>query len=226
MGDPGEKHTITVDISQSLIEEALRSVEKHASMVSRSSAEGASGAEVEALRAELAESQAEARTLDEKYQVEQERVARMTAEVERIKRRTVKDRQEAEAFALERFVKDLLPVLDNLERAVDHAKTATDVQGIIQGVAMTRKLFHEALGRHGVSALSSVGKMFDPNVHEAMQQKETKEVPPNTVVAEFARGYTLNERLVRPAQVVVARAPDAPTPDIAQVGEPANRKSP
>jgi molecular chaperone GrpE len=226
VGDPGEKNTITVDISQSLIEEALRSVEKHASRVSRPSTEGASEEEVEGLRAELAESKAEARTLDEKCQVEQQKVARMMAEVERIKRRGVKDRQEAEAFALERFVKDLLPVLDNLERAMDHAKTATDMQGMIQGVAMTRKLLHEALGRNGVSPLSSVGKVFDPNVHEAMQQTESREFPPNTVVAEFTRGYTLNERLVRPALVIVAKAPQPQTPDLAPSGEPVDRKSP
>jgi molecular chaperone GrpE len=105
-----------------------------------------------------------------------------------------------------------LPVVDNFDRALEHAKSSGDMKSLETGVAMVRKLFEDALARHGVKAFDSVGKLFDPNFHEAMGQMETKDAPPNTVMKELVRGFTLNDRLVRPALVMVAKPPPPSAP--------------
>src|SRR5205814_3892249 len=119
-----------------------------------------------------------------------------------------------------RLLKDFLPVADNLERALDHAEEH-DLRQVIEGVKLVQKLLESTLARHGVTGFSALGQPFDPNVHEALMQQES-DAPAGTVVSEMSRGYKLNERLVRPAAVVVARprsaapAPSAPPGD----GEP------
>jgi molecular chaperone GrpE len=101
-------------------------------------------------------------------------------------------------------------VLDNLDRALEHAKPGTEFESFRQGVAMTRKLFEDSLAKHGVKGFSSRGQPFDPHRHEAMQQVETDEMPPNHVHTELLRGFTLHDRLVRPALVMVSKAREAP----------------
>jgi len=100
--------------------------------------------------------------------------------------------------------------MDNLERALDHAEEH-DLRQVIEGVKLVQKLFEAALAKHGVVGFSALGQPFDPNLHEALMQQES-DAPAGTVVSEMSRGYKLNERLARPAAVVVARPKGAPQP--------------
>jgi molecular chaperone GrpE len=117
-------------------------------------------------------------------------------------------RQEADAEkkAREDLLRELLPVFDNLERAMTSTEKATDVQSVAEGVRMVIRQFTDTLSKLGVERVASVGLPFDPAVHEAIQHLETDEYPPGTVAAEIQGGYRANERLVRPALVVVAKA--------------------
>jgi molecular chaperone GrpE len=109
----------------------------------------------------------------------------------------------------ESMLRDLLPVFDNLERATTHADSAQDVQAFASGINMVLKQFQDTLKRLGIERLQSVGQGFDPNLHEAIQQLATTEFEPGSVAAEVQGGYRFGDRLIRPAMVVVAKAPEA-----------------
>jgi molecular chaperone GrpE len=170
--------------------------------------------EVESLKAQLEFSQAKGReTMErlrethERTRDAQERTIRAAADLENYRKRAQKEKEEVQRFGSEKLLKDLLPVLDNLDRALDAAAKSPDIDSFQKGVAMTRKSFEDALGRHGVKPFSAKGQPFDPRMHEAIQQVETAQVPAGHVAHEVVRGFLLNDRLVRPAMVVVARAP-------------------
>ena len=110
-------------------------------------------------------------------------------------------------YGLERALKDLLPVIDNLDRALELGERTGKWEGLAEGVRMTRKLLEDTLARQGLKAFSADGKPFDPHLHEAMGHEERADLPPNTVSTEVLRGFTLHDRLVRPALVMVSRAP-------------------
>ena len=105
---------------------------------------------------------------------------------------------------------EVLPVLDNLERALAHAGESGGSQGLLEGVTMTAVQFRKVIEDLGARPIAAIGAAFDPNLHQAMGQVETDEQPPGTVVSEFQRGYLLQDRLLRPAMVMVAKAPAAP----------------
>lgn len=136
-----------------------------------------------------------------------DQLLRTAADYDNFRKRTRKDLEESERRGREEAVRELLPVFDNLERAMSAASTAKDVDSIVEGVRMVMRLFEDHIGRLGVTRVATVGQRFDPTVHEAIQQKETDEVPPGTVLTEVIPGYRLGDRLVRPAMVVVARKP-------------------
>lgn len=138
-----------------------------------------------------------------------DQLLRTAADYDNFRKRTKKDLEEAERRGKEDAVREFLPVIDNLERAIQAATSATDVAGIVDGVRMVLKLFDDQSGRLGLQRVSAVGERFDPGVHDAIQQKETDEHPPGTVIAEVLPGYRLGDRLVRAAMVVVARKPAA-----------------
>ena len=107
-------------------------------------------------------------------------------------------------------MREFLPIIDNLERAVSASSSASDVAAIVEGVRMVLKLFEDQAGRLGLTKVKAVGERFDPAVHDAIQQVETDDHPPGTVIAEVVSGFRLGDKLVRPAMVVVARkAPSA-----------------
>ncbi|GMT98147.1 hypothetical protein KH5H1_22660 [Corallococcus caeni] len=171
--------------------------------------------EVESLRAQLDFSQTKAReTLErlkeahERAKDFQDRAIRSAADLENYRKRAQKEKEDVQKFGVEKLLKDLLPVVDNLDRALDAAGKSPDFDSFQKGVAMTRKSFEDSLSRHGVKGFSAKGQPFDPRLHEAIQQVETAEVPAGHVVYEVTRGFYLNDRLVRPAMVVVARAPE------------------
>lgn len=131
---------------------------------------------------------------------------RAQADAQNVKRRAEQDVERARKFALERFVGELLPVVDNLERALEAASGDEEVvKPIAEGVQLTLKSFMDALGKQHIETVDPQGEPFDPNLHQAMSMVENNEVEPNTVIAVMQKGYTLNGRLVRPAMVMVSK---------------------
>ena len=137
-----------------------------------------------------------------------DRFLRQVAELDNFKKRTARERDDAIRFANEAMIKDLLPVVDNLERAVAHAAGGGNGKPIVEGVEMVLKGLLDVLGKHGVTQISALGQSFDPSKHEAMAQVESESHEPNAVIDELHKGYMLRDRLLRPALVSVAKAPE------------------
>ena len=152
------------------------------------------------------DSQVEA--LEAQVQTLKEHLLREQAETQNIRRRADQDVQKAHKFALERFVKDLLPIADNLERALQAAKESENA-GDLEGVELTLKELMSVFEKFSVVAVNPEGEPFDPELHQAMSMVPNEEVEPNTVLAVFQKGYTLSGRLIRPAMVVVSNSPGA-----------------
>jgi molecular chaperone GrpE len=135
---------------------------------------------------------------------------RAQADAQNIQRRAEQDVEKARKFALERFCSELLPVADNLERALEAAAIAAIddeiVKPIAEGVELTLKSFRDAMKKFNIEVVDPQGEPFDPQLHQAMSMVENNEVEPNTVTAVMQKGYTLNGRLVRPAMVMVSKA--------------------
>ncbi|MEZ5566866.1 MAG: nucleotide exchange factor GrpE [Halioglobus sp.] len=131
---------------------------------------------------------------------------RAQADAQNVARRAEQDVEKARKYALERFTSELLPVVDNLERALEAASgdDATH-KPIAEGVELTLKSFHDAMRKFNIDVVDPEGEPFDPNLHQAMTMVENNDVEPNTVLTVMQRGYTLNGRLVRPAMVVVSK---------------------
>lgn len=151
--------------------------------------------------------------LEEQLEKYKEEVLRAKAEMQNIRRRSEIDVEKAHKFALEKFVKELLPVLDSLEKAVEsteghEVQNEEVVSRIKEGVDMTLDMFTRAMEKFNVKQINPVGEPFDPQQHEAMSMVPSAEAEPNTVIAVMQKGYTLNDRVVRPAMVMVAKAPE------------------
>jgi molecular chaperone GrpE len=138
-----------------------------------------------------------------------DQMLRVAADFDNYRKRTRREIDDAGRRAREDFLREVLPVFDNLERAVAHADQAADVRSMADGMKMVLKQFLDTLAKLGVKRVETVGVAFDPAVHEAIQQIATSEQPAGTVVAEVQPGYCWEERLVRAAMVVVAKAPPA-----------------
>ena len=164
----------------------------------------------------LEESMRRGRETMARLQDTNERMLRLAADLENYRKRAQREKEEIQKFGIEGLLKDLLPVLDNFDRALDAAPSCSDVPSFAAGVEMTRKLFEDTLGRFGVKPFRSLGEPFDPRIHEAVQGIESREHPANVIVQEIVRGFFLHERLVRPSMVVVSRGPGpeaAPAPE-------------
>jgi molecular chaperone GrpE len=132
---------------------------------------------------------------------------RERAEQENFKRRMQRERSEGLRFAVEPLARDLLPVIDNLERAVEHAAAGGNGQPLLEGVRLVLKNALDVLERHGVTRIEAAGEKFDPNRHEAVMQVPDARLAPNQVVQQLEPGYTLHDRLLRPAKVSVSTKP-------------------
>lgn len=160
----------------------------------RPEAEPAAAGEVEALRRELQE--------------RQDRLLRALAEADNVRRRSQRDREEYVKYAAESLLKDLVPVLDNLDRALAAARAGDNPTGVVEGVELIQRELLRVLERAGVTRYSAVGQRFDPTRHEAIARVVSPTQPADTVVAETAPGYLLHGRVLRAALVAVAAAPD------------------
>jgi molecular chaperone GrpE len=137
-----------------------------------------------------------------------DRFLRVSADLENYKKRVSKEKADLIRYGNEELIKELLPVIDNLERALGHTSSDGAKEGISDGVAMTLQQFLGILQRFGVTPISVEGEPFDPTKHEAVMEQATDDYNPGHVVAELQKGYLLNDRLVRPAKVAVAKAQD------------------
>ena len=133
-----------------------------------------------------------------------DRLLRLAAEMENLRKRLDKEKQEHVKFANENLIKQLLPVIDNLERTIEHAKQSQNLDGLVEGVEMTLKGFLEVLEQFGCKIIEAEGETFDPMYHEAIQKQESEHVPENRVICQYQKGYVMNDRLLRPAKVVVS----------------------
>lgn len=149
----------------------------------------------------LAEEEKKAKDAKEQY-------VRLYAEFDNFRKRAQKDKEDGIRSGHERIVKELLPILDNLEKAIEHGKTSSDQEALLKGVELVLKQFINALEAFGLKPVHSVGQPFDPHHHEAMGHEESDEHEPHTVVQEYRRGYKLHDRLIRPSLVTVAKPPE------------------
>jgi len=143
--------------------------------------------------------------LQEEAKGNYDRFLRVSADFENYKKRVSREKTELIKYGNEELIKELLPVLDNLERALEHALGEGGTDGIIEGVEMILLQFLQILQRVGVTPISAIGERFDPALHEAVMEMETAEYDPGYVASEMQKGYQLNDRLLRPAKVVVAK---------------------
>ncbi len=165
--------------------------------------------EVTAEQARIAELEAQLETAIQKAAEERERALRTAAEMENLRRRTELDVEKAHKFALEKFANELLPVLDNLERAIELADKENEaLKPMIEGVELTLKSMQSGVAKFGLVALDPINQPFDPNAHQAMSMVPSADVAPNTVIAVMQKGYDLNGRVIRPAMVMVSKAAD------------------
>ena len=133
-------------------------------------------------------------------------VVRAAADVENMRRRAAQDVEKAHKFALEKFANELLPVIDNLERAIEFSdKENEQLKPVLEGIEMTVKSFNDAVSKFGVEIVNPQGEQFNPEFHQAMSIQPSNDVAPNTVLAVMQKGYTLNGRLLRPAMVMVSK---------------------
>ncbi|PJG58926.1 nucleotide exchange factor GrpE [Aeromonas cavernicola] len=165
--------------------------------------------EVTAEQARIIELEAQLAAAQQGAVEERERAIRAVAEMENLRRRAAQDVEKAHKFALEKFAGELLPVLDNLERAIELAdKESEALKPMIEGVELTLKSMQSSVAKFGLLALDPTNQPFDPNAHQAMSMIPSADVAPNTVIAVMQKGYELNGRVIRPAMVMVAKAVD------------------
>jgi len=136
-----------------------------------------------------------------------EQLLRIAADFDNFRKRSRKEIEEVRRRSIEDTLREFLPVVDNLERAAGAMTDATEVSAVTEGVHMVLRGFEDIANRLGLKRVPSVGNLFDPTCHDAIQQEETNEHAPGTIVAEVVPGYYVGERLLRPAMVVVARPP-------------------
>ncbi|MFT5807700.1 MAG: molecular chaperone GrpE [Moritella dasanensis] len=165
-------------------------------------------ARIAALEAELAKAKASAAEF-------KDAALRAKADADNIRRRAAIDVDKAKKFALEKFANELLPVIDNMERGLQHADKSNEaLVPLIEGIELTAKSLESALVKFGVKPVNPEGEPFNPELHQAMSMIESADVAPNTVITVMQKGYELNGRLIRPAMVMISKAAAPATPTI------------
>ena len=147
--------------------------------------------------------------LKSEYEAKIDQMLRTVAEYENAKKRAIRDKEEFQKYAVESVIKDLIPVVDSMNRAIKAAKESTDFDALHEGIQLIQKQIHNVLERKNVSIIDAIGKNFDPNLHEAIAQVES-DLPMNTIVEEFQVGYKLNDRVLRASMVSVSEGQSNP----------------
>ena len=135
----------------------------------------------------------------------EDKVLRLAADFENTKKRLERERKMSLKYAEENILRELLPGIDNIERAMDQGRESDNIEGLLEGVELTRDGLVATLEKYGVKAIESIGQPFDPNIHEAIAMEESEEIAPNMVLREFQKGYVYKDRLLRPAKVIVSK---------------------
>jgi molecular chaperone GrpE len=167
---------------------------------------------IEQLRSELRKVNEQAKDCDDKY-------LRALAELDNQRKRSMREKEELQKYANERLILEILPVIDNFERAIDAGKQADNVAQMVDGVKMILKQLREILEKEGVAPFESLGEKFDPYKHEALLAIESKEHEPYTVLEEIQKGYTMKDRVIRPAKVTVSKKEEEKKEDDADGNE-------
>jgi molecular chaperone GrpE len=136
-----------------------------------------------------------------------DRHLRLQAEFDNYRKRVEKEKSDFRAYAYEKLIADLLPVLDHLELALKHSREMDADPTLLEGVELVIRQFNEVMAKYGVEAVEALGNTFDPNYHEALSQIESEKHEDNQVVEEFQKGYLLSGRMIRPSKVTVSRKP-------------------
>ena len=158
---------------------------------------------------------ARVKALEEQLAAAQDQSLRVAADVQNIRRRAEQDVEKAHKFALEKFASDLLPIIDSLERGLELSNPEDEnIRPMREGIELTLKMFQDTLKRYHLEALDPHGEPFNAEHHQAMAMQESADVEPNSVLKVFQKGYSLNGRLLRPAMVVVSKAPSQAQPSI------------
>lgn len=197
--NPEQEVELNEEISkmQADVEAAVEAADQHAE-------------EEQSPEAEIAMLYAELEAAKQAIADQKDGVVRAAADVDNIRRRAAQDVEKAHKFALEKFANELLPVIDNLERAIEFSdKENETLKPLLEGIDMTVKSFNDAVAKFGVEIVNPQGEQFNPDFHQAMSIQPSNDVTPNTVLAVMQKGYTLNGRLLRPAMVMVSKAADA-----------------
>lgn len=160
----------------------------------------------DAVSADIAQMQKQLRELSDQFEAARDQYLRTLADFQNFRRRTEEQKAELVRFANRELVAQLLPILDNFERAMQSAAQSQNYEALMSGVSLTYRQLQEFLQKNGVQPIEALGAEFDPNVHEAVMRVEDGEHPENTVVEELQRGYTMHGRVVRPSMVKVARS--------------------
>ncbi|QXO16728.1 MULTISPECIES: nucleotide exchange factor GrpE [Vibrio] len=162
--------------------------------------------ELDEKEAKIAQLEAALLTSEERVKEQQDAVLRARAEVENMRRRSEQEIDKARKFALSRFAEELLPVIDNLERAIQSADSEVEaIKPILEGVELTHKTFVDTIAKFGLKEINPEGEVFNPELHQAMSIQESPDHASNTVMFVMQKGYELNGRVVRPAMVMVAK---------------------
>ncbi len=187
-------------IPPELIEEAVKSVKRAEKKEGKKEKSEEQSEKISELEGRIKELEAEKEDLSD-------RLLRLAADFDNYRKRVEKEKEEMFNYGHANLIKDILIVVDNLERAIEVAEENRDVDALLKGVELTLNSFWNILKRYGVEPLEAEGKPFDPNYHEAITLVETGEVEPGIVVKEFQKGYKIKDRLLRPSRVGVSSAP-------------------
>ena len=194
----GKEHTFKVEVPEDALNEALRAVERR---------EAERPDEGQVLENKITELEAALQAKTNEAADYKDKYVRSVAEMDNMRKRMLREKEEARHFGAENLLRDLLVVIDNLERA---AEASGDANQIKEGVRLTHDQFKSILRRHGVEVVEAAGSPFDPARHEAVAHVVSEAHAPGTVIEEHRRGYLFRDRLLRPSMVSVAKAPEPP----------------
>ncbi|MFD2759469.1 nucleotide exchange factor GrpE [Lentibacillus juripiscarius] len=195
MADQKEEKAVQDDVNQAQQQESQEQDETITEVIDADDQTEAQESDPDPLQAELDKAN------QEKEEMHQ-RVLRIQAEFDNYKKRTQKEKEADRKYKAEDIVKELLPVMDNFERALQ-VEVTDETKNFAEGITMVYRQLKDALANHGVEEIETVGKPFDPTIHHAVMQEEDEEAEPETVIEELQKGYYLKDRVIRPAMVKV-----------------------